>query len=415
MKMREIKIMEFLEKRKSGEITQKQASIVLRLSIRHIRRLENKYSKKGAAGLVHGNRGKKSRRQVNPQKKQEILSLMQTKYKGFGPTLAAELLLEEDGLQISVQALWRFLIEAGLRTKKKSKKAQYRCWRAPKEYYGEMEQVDCSEHDWFQGRAPRCALVHFIDDATSAISWAEFIESESLFGVMQATKHHFAENGRPLSIYTDKGKVFKVNNNNKEGQFITQYQRMLREVDVKLIHAHSPQAKGRVERTFNTAQDRLVKMLTLRKISTIEDANKFLQEEYVPKYNAKFACRAAKEGDVHRSMDGINLENLFVTKVKRVVTNDWTIQYRNQTYQIHETKCKVRPKDQITVCKKLDGSIFLLLNNSILSFGPIEKRIRIKPAKVIKVERISYAQKDHPWRRTNSLFYKKEPLERKSR
>lgn len=404
--VRERKRAEILEKRKRKEITQREAASIMRLTVRQVRRLEDAYSLKGLEGLVHGNRAKPSLRRTAPEKKNRILVLMKTKYKGFGSTLAAEMLYEEEGIEVTKQTLTRFLKEAGLWVRKR-KHGSHRYWRKPKNNEGQMQQLDGSDHDWFEGRAPRCVLIKFIDDATGKI-WARFFPSESFDSVARATYEYIKAFGRPISLYTDCGKVFRVNKGNKEKEFITQYQRILKDLDIELIFAYSPQAKGRVERSFGTDQDRLVKLMTIRGISSIEEGNKFLEEYYIPKHNSKFARTPQNAENLHRSIEGMNLEDIFSRQHTRKVANDWTIQCNNKIYQLHEDQpITIRPKSELLICERLDGSIYIKMKGHHLNFTEITKRVKIAVIQPAKEHRPQIPSKDHPWRRTNSLFYQK--------
>ncbi len=332
-------------------------------------------------------------------------NLLNVKYKGFGPTLAAEMLAEIDGINRSPQTLWRYMAEWGL-WERKTRKKKHRTWREPKGYYGEMQQLDGSEHNWFEGRGERCTLLKFIDDATSEITWAEFAPSESRKSVMLATKNYLNKNGIPVSIYVDRGKVFKVNKGNQNNDNITQYERALKNLGIELKHAYSAPAKGRVERSFRSSQDRLVKLLRLQEISTIEEANRFLQEYYLPKHNAKFARQAAKVGNLHRPIAGFDLDNIFVFKEIRTVQNDLTVQYKKELLQIHEKRYTVQPKDLVYICTKLDGSAYMHNRDGrILTFTFIPKRVKVQqtPQIASNTHKIGH---NSPWRRTNSLFYK---------
>ena len=201
----------------------------------------------------------------------------------------------------------------------------------------------------------------------------------------------------PVSIYTDKGVVFKVTAHNEENEFITQYERILDELSVELIHAHSPQAKGRIERSFGTDQDRLVKELKLAGISTMEEANTFIKEYYIPKMNKMFTRPAAQEGNLHRPIGTLNLENIFCIKATRIVQNDWTIQYNNRFFQIDDhRRISIRPKDVITVHEKLCGSLFLSIRGSSVAFREIkEKKIF---AFALTGNKAHKPSPDHPWK-----------------
>jgi hypothetical protein len=333
--------------------------------------------------------------------------LIQERYYDFGPTFAAEKLQEVDGIVINRETLRQLLIKNGLWHKNRRHKIR-RHMRPPREHCGELVQIDGSEHDWFQGRAPRCTLIKFIDDATSKILWAEFAANESYNSIMGATTRYFRQHGIPCAIYSDCGRTFRVNNNNKDGKSITQYHYALKQLDVELIHAYSPQAKGRIERSFNTDQDRLVKEMRLAEISSIEEANKFLIEFYIPKHNQKYARPALQAEDLHRPVGKMKLEDIFCIRRECIVRNDWTVQCSSRIFQIEETqKVVVRPKESVTICKRLDGSIFMLLRAKELIFTEIFNRPSIQPKSLKSTTGWpKIPSPNHPWRRTNGLFFK---------
>jgi hypothetical protein len=242
--------------------------------------------------------------------------------------------------------------------------------------FGLMVQCDGSPHDWFEGRAPICTLLVFIDDATSQILWLEFARSESREAIMQATKNYMEKHGRPGCFYVDHGSSFHVNLNNKEHEKLTQWERALSELSVEVVHANSPQAKGRVERANKTMQDRLVKELRLASISSIDEANEFLRQgNFVEKHNNHFAVAPAQKGDAHKSIEGYDLDAIFCTKEKRVVANDFTIRYEKRIFQLlDDQQAIVRQSSEIIVCEHLDGKISLFLRNIPLHFTELKHR-----------------------------------------
>jgi len=241
---------------------------------------------------------------------------------------------------------------------------------------GMMVQCDGSPHDWFEGRAGQCTLLVFIDDATSEILWLEFAESESVKSLMQATKNYIERYGIPQSFYTDHGSVFHVNLNNPDGEKKTQWERACAQLGITVIHAHSPQAKGRVERCNQTMQDRLIKEMRLAGIASIEAANNYLlNSEFIKNHNARYAVKAAQQGDAHASRNAYDLTDIFSIQETRVVANDFTIIYGKRLFQIHKhQKTIIRPKDEIIVKLKLDGSIALVIRNVGLFFNEINAR-----------------------------------------
>ena len=264
-------------------------------------------------------------------------------------------------------------------------------------------QLDGSPHAWFEDRAPACTLLAFIDDATSRILWLEFAYQEATIPIMKATKSYLEKFGRPLELYVDRGKVFKVNLNNPDDDKITQYRRSLNELSIKVIYARSPQAKGRVERLFGTLQDRLVKELRLAGINTMEEANQFVQGIYLHKHNQKFAIEPREKQDFHRSIQGFDLNEIFTQQEERTLTNDFTITYHHKWYQLVKNQpTLVFPKNTITVLRYLDGNIKLKLRKTNLNFQEILKPIN-KPKQTLTTVQVIkkpwIPPVDHPWRK----------------
>jgi hypothetical protein len=253
---------------------------------------------------------------------------------------------------------------------------------------GMMVQCDGSPHDWFEGRAGACTLLVFIDDATSEILWLEFAPSESTHALMQATKNYIEKWGIPLTFYTDHGSVFHVNLNNQENYKKTQWERVADQLGIGVIHAHSPQAKGRVERCNLTMQDRLTKEMRLAGISSIEDANKFLRESnFIERHNAKYAVQPMQKGDAHRDHTAYNLADMFTIQETRILGQDFTITYEKRIFQLHkQQKTIIRPKDVITVKTSLTGIVSLAIRKTELSFHEIKSR----PTKTILTEHKPY-------------------------
>lgn len=260
-----------------------------------------------------------------------------------------------------------------------------------------MVQLDGSPHDWFEGRAPKCTLLVFIDDATSQLLLGEFVPSESHESVMTAMHHYMQWYGRPLSFYVDFDCVFSVNTNNPERDKITQLERACKELEVPVIHAHSPQAKGRVERSNGTLQDRLVKELRLAGISNMKDANTFVQSVYLPKHNKQFVVSAAKEGNVHRPIGHYKLNNIFCIKDYRILQNDFTLQYKKRILQLAAHQCAViRPKEEVVIHERFCGKLSLFVRNISLNFVELAARSRAQDIRQPKPERYYKPTKIHP-------------------
>jgi transposase InsO family protein len=377
--------------------------MMLRLSERQIREKLKLFRALGPPSLIHQLRGKPSNHRLETRYLETALGLVVEKYPDFGPTFAAEKLFEIHGLKVNHETLRLMMIEAGL-WKPKKQKVRHRQWRDRKDCLGELVQLDGSDHAWFEGRAPRCDLLAFIDDATSQILQLEFAP-ESTLGVMRATKNYLDKHGRPVSFYTDRGGVYKINQNNPDHDKLTQYERALNELDIKPIHARSPQAKGRVERLFGTLQDRLVKELRLRAISTTEEANQFIKEEYLTSHNLKYAVIPKSSTNLHRSIENYDIINVLCLKEERTLTNDFTVRYESQWFQLEKKQnTLIIPKDVITVSTLLTGETNLSIRKTSLSFHEIDKPIvRVKTERLITDRKPSMPSFNHPWRQYQNI------------
>lgn len=329
----------------------------LGITKRHFRRLLRRYEKEGPSGLAHKSRGKRSQNAFPKDLEEKIIMLLRSRYYDFGPTFAAEKISEDLRRKISKEKIRQIQIREGLWRAKKQKEKKYHPRRARKSRRGELIQVDGSEHDWLEGRGPRMSLIVFIDDATSKIAIGEFVEGETTKNYMKLTKEYIEENGLPQGIYSDKHSIFRQNQ--KEGHLkgdLTQYGAALKELGIELICAHSPQAKGRVERSFGTHQDRLVKEMRLAGIRTLEEANKFLKG-YLKKHNQKFAVEPCVEENGHQENKG-DLDRAFTIKEKRTLSKGLSFQYKNTFYQLKDPKNTNRLQNQkIEILETLDGKL----------------------------------------------------------
>jgi len=373
------------EQVKLGLITQAEAAAKLNITERWVREKIKRYYADRDHGLIHRLRGKASPNRWDPQENSLLISLLQQEWHGFGPTFTSEKLKEMYSIQVSKETVRQAMIQENL-WKPKQKRIKHRKRRERKAMLGIMIQLDGSPHDWFEGRAEKCTLLVFIDDATSQILWLEFAQSESVHALMQATQNYVKEHGIPHSFYTDHGSVFHVNLNNAENEKKTQWERAVAQLGIQVQHAHSPQAKGRVERCNKTMQDRLIKELRLAKVSSIEAANRFVQESnFIEKHNKKFAINASQTGDAHRSGELYDLDNIFCIQEKRTLTNDFTITYKKQIFQLHEQqKTIIRPKNKIMVKTYLNGNIKLWIRNIELLFSMVQNH----PQRDIQKEKI---------------------------
>jgi transposase len=398
---KELKRLHVVQKVLEGTLRQTEAAEILALSSRQTRRIVGRIRGEGPQGIVHRLRGRESNRKHPEGLKGRVLELYRQNYEGFGPTLAQEKLIERDGISISDETLRLWLTEAGL-WKKKRRGTQHRQWRPRKDRYGEMIQADGSHHDWFEGRGPACVLMGYIDDATGRVYW-RFYEYEGTLPAMDSFRRYIRKYGIPISLYMDKHSTYKstgkptVEDELNGTEPMSEFGRAVKELGVQLIHAHSPQAKGRVERLFNTLQDRLVKEMRLRGISSIAEANEFLKE-YLPIYNRRFARKAAQAENLHRPIPkGLNLDRILCIKTERTLRNDFTIAHDRRLYQIEET---VTTK-KVIVEEYVNGSMAILCRGKKVKFRGIAARPE-RPLKQLPMQRMQKAvppAKDHPWRR----------------
>ena len=401
MSRKEVDQITVFEQLKAGTLKQSRAGELLGLSRRQVIRKLARYRQEGVASLIHKERGKPSHNQFNPLLKEHILGLVEQLYSDFRPTLASEKLSELHGVTIGHETLRLAMITAGL-WKPKTRKVNPHVWRDRKTCFGEMVQLDGSSHAWFEDRGLKCTLLAFIDDATSQILWLEFCDGETTMNLLRATAAYLQTHGRPISLYADCGGVFKVNIHNQDEDKKTQYERAIDELEIGFIHARSPQAKGRVERLFGTLQDRLVKELRLATISTIEDANRFIHDVYLLKHNAKFAVEAKESHNVHRLLDGFNLDQILVTKEERKVNPDFTVQYKTRWFQLEKKQpTLVFPKNEIMVSEHWTGHITLSLRTAQLNWHEIAKRPERIPEEKLQSQEPKLPwipPANHPWR-----------------
>jgi len=383
------------------------ASKQLGITARQVRRLKKTVNKHGAKGLAHKNRGRKSNRKLDSKMLKKTEKLLKGKYYDFGPTFATEKLEENHNIKLNKETVRSIMINVNLWKVKPRKKGKIKhVWRARKDNEGEMQQFDGSYHLWF-GIEESCLLLS-VDDATGKITHAKFDYNESTMAVFGFWNEYFLKNGFPLSIYLDKFSTYKINHKNAvdNKDMITQFERAMNQAGVRPITAHSAEAKGRVERMFETLQDRLVKELRLAQITTIDEANKFLQK-YIPKFNAKFAVVPSRRKNLHKKLNKIeekNLPNILSIQNTRIVHNDYTVMFDNNFFQLDKKQTTtVYKKDKVIIEERLNGEIKLNLNNKYLNYTVLPQRpkkvIDIKlPALTIQKQNSFKPPVNHPWR-----------------
>lgn len=413
MNQKERDRLQMLGRVKDKQMTLNEASQRLGLSYRQTRRLWRRYVEVGDAGLVHRLRGRPSNNgPVADVRREQALSLYREHYAGFGPTLAAEQLAQRDGLAVDHETLRGWLIQAGLWKVGHDRSRGHRRWRPRRACFGQLVQFDGSDHAWFGPDRPRCTLMVMVDDATNW-TWAEFHEAETVRAAMSVLRGWVERHGLPQALYPDRHSIHRRNDRQAEDVFhrtgkrpLTQFGRALAELDVAMTCAYSPQAKGRVERTNGTLQDRLVKLLALEGITTIASANAYLQETYLPQHNTRFAIAPQDAQDAHRPAPSAEqLSAALCLKDQRTVGRDHCVQYRGQWFQIEAGAALPRRQPRVEVREHLDGQVQLWAKGRQLPCTQLTQRPRQPQAKPDLVARVDQHQpsfkppKDHPWRR----------------
>lgn len=402
-----------------GVRTNHQVATVLGISVRQVQRLKKVVAQKGVEGLVHKLTGKPSNHRIESSVKEKALEKVTTTYHDFKPLFASEKLHELQGIVVNPETLRLWMISAGLwKPRTHKKRGAYRSWRPRKQYYGELEQFDGSYHYWFEDRhcddrgiPLETCLLASIDDATGKITHAEFAPNEGVIAVFTFWKAYLLELGKPIAIYLDKFSTYKINHKSAvdNHELMTQFQRATKDLAIHLITAHSAQAKGRVERLFGTLQDRLVKEMRLAGISAPEEANIFLKNIFIPAFNTKFAVVPEKDGDVHRTLtttDTQDFNRIFSVQSTRTVNNDFTIQFKNNWYQLEEVQpTTVRAKEKVVMEEWLDETIHMSLRGYELNYFVLPA----KPEKsnthpiLLTTHQLNWKPPaHHPWRRYRS-------------
>lgn len=405
MSQRERDVLKVMQPVLDGKRTQPEAARLLKRSVRQVRRLQLKLQAGGDAALVHGLRGKPSNHRHEPDLRRKVLNAYRARYPDFGPTLACEKLAAE-GLHVGVETLRRWLLAEGLWERRRHRDP-HRSRRPRRSCFGELVQMDASIHDWLEGRGEEVVLITMIDDATSRVM-ARFYPAGTVETHMDLLGRWLRKYGRPLALYTDRHSIFEPHEKGQplaDPEARTQFGRALEELDIELICAHSPQARGRVERSFGTAQDRWVKELRLAKARTCEQANRVL-ERLVPDHNRRFAKAAPKPTDAHRRLGaGHRLESILSLQAERVVSNDYVVRWANRHYQLLPPVHPGERGGRVVIEQRLDGSMAIRFGKRYLAYREVkatsDREEVAEPSKASekKPAKVSKPAADHPWRK----------------
>jgi hypothetical protein len=427
MSQEELRRVEVLARVRGHQLRVSDAARLMRVSYRQAKRLWKRYREEGPRGLKHRSAGQASNRACPPKFRQQVLDLVQEKYGGgvgerFGPTLAAEHLGAEDNLQVNAETLRLWMLQAGLWSRER-KRRKHRRRRERKEHFGEMVQMDGSFHPWLEERGAEGCLIDMVDDATNT-TWAQLGEQETIWAVADGLRAWIERYGVPLALYVDWKNLYKRKATPKEWlrgeEPITQFGRMCAKLEIELIAASSPQAKGRVERVHGTHQDRLVKKLRRRQINNHAQANVYLERDYLPEHNGRFARVAAKPEDYHRRAPrAIELDRIFRLERERTISQDWVVRYENRFFQLESRSCGLA-EGKVMVCEGRHGGITIEYRGRALPCREIPAPVRPNEYAVkvvgerasrqpVKRKRVPAA--NHPWRVAILKAQRKRDLE----
>jgi transposase len=414
MSQPELSRLEVIQRVKRKTLRQRQAAELLSLSVRQVKRLCKAYQAGGAAALISQQRGRPSNNRLPEKTTKKARRLLRSRYHDFGPTLATEKLAIE-GVCVSVESVRQLLIAEGLWQPRRARRPVIHQLRERRARLGELVQIDGSPHDWFEGRAAKCTLLVFVDDATSRLMYLQFVKAETTFNYFAAVRSYIMDFGKPLAFYSDKFSVFRVNIPNAlSGTGLTQFGRALKELEIELICAHSPQAKGRVERANQTLQDRLTKELRLRGLSSIQAANAYLPE-FIEEYNARFAVAPRSSESAHRSLQkGEDLDRVLTLCEWRTLSKNLTLSYNNVIYQIQTKRAVYTMRNaHVEVRETSTGEVTIEYKGRALEHSVYRQQeqhqAKVVPAKLLQPAAAQAAARQkqkkgpvplsHPWRR----------------
>lgn len=402
MSQRDLRRLHIIRQVIEKQLSRKEAAHILGLGKKQIGRIVKRIKEEGDRGICHRSRGKVSTRSKPPAMKERALLLYQEKYSGDGPTFASEKLAERHRISISDETLRLWLIAAGIAYPRRRKRP-HRQWRERKHYRGEMVQVDGSHHDWFEGRGAPCVLMGYVDDATGTV-YARFYEYEGTLPALDSFQRYIRQYGIPQSLYLDKHSTYKsqvkltIEEELSGAKQQSQFERACAELGTTVIHAHSPQAKGRVERVFRTLQDRLVKELRLQEISAIPEANRFLDDTFLKDLNQRFQKQPTGRQNLHVRASARQLERILCIKTEHVVRNDHTIAHQGKLYQIEDPTTARK----VIVEERTDGKRYIVDKKRTLAYREITARPTKEASPKASIQRIRrqwMPSASHPWKK----------------
>lgn len=390
MSNKELHRIEILQKLIDKRLIEHEAAKQLGLSIRQIRRLRKAYKADGAIGVVSKKRGNPSNHKYPDSVKELAITYVKQYYVDFKPTFACEKLSENHGLTISRETLRKWMIDAELWIPKNCRLKRAYQPRNRRECFGELIQIDGSPHDWFEGRAPKCTLLVYIDDATGKLMECQFVKSESTFTYFDSTRRYLEKHGKPVAFYSDKHCVFRINRTGElGGDGVTQFGRALSELNIDIICANTPQAKGRVERVNRTLQDRLIKEMRLMNISNAEQGNNFLPE-FMDKFNKKFGVESIDSKNMHRELlPHEDLNEIFSWQENRTLSKNLTLQYDKALYLIEDSvDNRSLARNKVNVFEYFDGTIKIKCNNRELPYRIFDKIKKVDQGEIVSNKRL---------------------------
>lgn len=387
MSKKELHRVEMIQRMIDRRLYEKDVAYQLGLSVRQVRRLKKQYLADGAKGLISKKRGKPSNHKYSESFKDLTLSYIREYYHDFKPTFACEKLRMNHAIFLSVETLRKWMIEAEIWIPRAHRLKRAYQPRNRRECYGKLIQIDGSPHDWFEGRAKKCTLLVFIDDATGRLMECQFVQSESTFTYFDSTKRYLKNHGKPVAFYSDKHSIFRTNKSSGAG--LTQYGRALDDLNIDIICANTPQAKGRVERANRTLQDRLIKEMRLVGISSMEEGNKYLPK-FMDEFNNKFEKEAINPKNIHRELVAYeDLNEIFSWQEERTLSLNLTIQYDKVLYMIKDSvSTRKIAHHKLTVFDYHDGSIKIKHKNKELPFKIFDKLQRVDQGQIVENKRL---------------------------